>query len=184
VQLAVYNVGYKLFEPALLIPGVVLAATFPLLSQAGASATFHRAHFRSLMGQTTLVMLSLGLAAAAALWLLAGPVIALLYGATYAGSVPVLQMLAPACVPMFINYALTHGLIALDRPSLYAAFTLASLVVNVAANLLLLPILGVTGAAAATVITEVALFALCAAAMARYLGASPRTAEPGPEAAL
>ncbi len=184
VQLAVYNVGYKLFEPALLIPGVVLAATFPLLSQAGASATFHRAHFRSLMGQTTLVMLSLGLAAAAALWLLAGPVIALLYGATYAGSVPVLQMLAPACVPMFINYALTHGLIAIDRPSLYAAFTLASLVVNVAANLLLLPVLGVTGAAAATVITEVALFALCAAAMARYLGASPRTAEPGPEAAL
>jgi O-antigen/teichoic acid export membrane protein len=117
-QLAVYNVGYKLFEPALLIPGVVLAATFPLLSQAGAAATLHRARFRSLMGETTLVLLSLGLAAAAALWLLAGPVIALLYGPDYAGSVPVLQILAPACVPMFLNYALTHGLIALDRPSL------------------------------------------------------------------
>jgi O-antigen/teichoic acid export membrane protein len=182
-QLAVYNVGYKLFEPTLVIPGVVLAATFPLLSQAGAASSLRRDRFRALMGQTTLALFGLGLAAALALWLLAGPVIGLLYGGAYAGSVPVLQMLAPACVPMFLNYALTHGLIAVDRPSLYAIFTLASLFVNVGANLLLLPALGVTGGAAATVLTEIALFALCAAGMARFLAAGSRI-EPEPEAAL
>ncbi|HET9492855.1 MAG TPA: flippase [Chloroflexia bacterium] len=183
-QLALYNVGYKLFEPALIIPGVVLAATFPLLSQAGAASSLRRDRFRALMGPTTLALFALGLAAAASMWLLAGPVIGLLYGGAYSGSVPVLQMLAPACVPMFLNYALTHGLIAVDRPSLYAIFTLASLFVNVGANLLLLPALGVTGAAAATVLTEVALFVLCAAGMVRFLAASRSRSEPEPEAAL
>jgi O-antigen/teichoic acid export membrane protein len=178
-QLAVYNVGYKLFEPALIIPGVVLAATFPLLSQAGAASALRRSRFRALLGQTTLVLVGLGAVAALAMWLLAGPVIGLLYGNAYSGSVPVLQALAPACVPMFANYALTHGLIAADRPSLYAIFTLGSLFVNVGANLLLLPALGVTGAAIATVLTEVALFGLCAAGMARHLAGGSTQAEPG-----
>ena len=183
-QLAVYNIGYKLFEPALIIPGVVLAATFPLLAQAGSASALNRGKFRVLMGQTMLALFGLGTVAALALWLLAGPLIALLYGGIYAGSVPVLQALAPACVPMFLNYALTHGLIAADRPSLYAVFTLGSLFVNVGGNLLLLPALGVTGAAVATVLTEVVLFMLCAAGMMRLLATSGRSAEPEPEGAL
>jgi O-antigen/teichoic acid export membrane protein len=80
---------------------------------------------------------------------------------------------------MFANYALTQGLIAADRPSLYAIFTLGSLFVNVGANLLLLPALGVNGAAIATVLTEVTLFGLCAAGMARHLAGGSTQAEPG-----
>ena len=93
----------------------------------------------------------------------------LLYGAPYAGSAPVLQILAFACVPMYLNYALTHTLIAANRPRLFALFTLAALFANVAANLVLIPALGIEGAALATVSTAIVLLALCSVALYRLL---------------
>src|SRR5207253_10056729 len=35
--LGLYNVAYKLFEPSQILPGALLAATFPLISQAAYS---------------------------------------------------------------------------------------------------------------------------------------------------
>src|SRR5437763_5503396 len=37
--LGLYNVAYKLFEPSQILPGTLLAATFPLISQAALNAT-------------------------------------------------------------------------------------------------------------------------------------------------
>jgi O-antigen/teichoic acid export membrane protein len=163
--LAVYNVAYKLFEPALIVPGVVLAATFPLLSQAAGALHMKPGALREMLGHTMLMLAGLGAAAVVGLGLLAVPLIWVLYGAQYAASANVLQVLALACLPMYLNYGLTHALIAADRPRLYAVFTLGAMFVNVAANLLFIPLLGVEGAAVATVATEVMLFALCAAAI-------------------
>jgi O-antigen/teichoic acid export membrane protein len=165
--LAVYNVAYKLFEPTLILPGVLLAAVFPMLSQAAHASTPH--NLRVMVGQTHLALLAFGGLATIGLALLATPLLSLLYGAQYLASAPVLVALAFACVPMYLNYGLTHTLIAIDKPRLYALFTLASLFVNLAANLALIPILGVRGAAFATVGTEVVLLALCGGAVLHHL---------------
>ena len=165
--LAVYNVAYKLFEPTLILPGVLLAAVFPLLSQAANAPTPRALHV--IVGQTHLALLGFGALATLGLALFATPILSLLYGAQYIASAPVLVVLAFACVPMYLNYGLTHTLIAIDKPRLYAIFTLASLLVNLAANLVLIPALGVRGAAFATVGTEVVLFALCAGAVIHHL---------------
>jgi O-antigen/teichoic acid export membrane protein len=167
--LAVYNVAYKLFEPSLILPGVVLAATFPLLSQAAGVASLGVGRLRDVLGQTSGALALLGGGAGLAIAAAAGPIIGLLYGQEYAASVPVLQVLAAACLPMFVSYGLTHALIAVDKPRLYAAFTLVSLFVNVGANLALIPTLGVAGAAVATVVTEVALCLMCGTAIVRHL---------------
>jgi O-antigen/teichoic acid export membrane protein len=167
--LAVYNVAYKLFEPSLIVPAVVLAATFPLLSQAAGVVALGTAKLREVLGQTLGMLALLGAGAGLLLIVVAMPLVGLLYGQEYATSAPVLQLLALACLPMFINYGLTHALIAVDKPRLYAAFTLAALFVNVAANLVLIPRLGVAGAAVATVATEVALLLMCGFAILRHL---------------
>ncbi len=170
--LGLYNLAYKLFEPSLILPGVALAVAFPLLAQAssGLSGLSGGAgKMKELLGRTLLWLFGLGVAVTVGLVLLAAPVISLLYGVEYAPSAPLLQILALGCVPMFLNYGLTHALIAMDRPHLYAAFTLVALVVNVVCNLALLPVLGVAGAAVTTVVTELALFALCGWAMGRAL---------------
>jgi O-antigen/teichoic acid export membrane protein len=167
--LAVYNVAYKLFEPSLIVPAVVLAATFPLLSQAAGVVALGTAKLREVLGQTLGILALLGAGAGLLLIVVAMPLVGLLYGQEYAASAPVLQLLALACLPMFVNYGLTHALIAVDKPRLYAAFTLVALIVNVAANLVLIPRLGVAGAAIATVATEVALLLMCGFAILWHL---------------
>lgn len=176
--LATYNVAYKLFEPSLIVPGVLLAASFPLLARAAHESRSKASEFRELLGQSTWTLTILGIVAAAALAVLSGPVVAVLYGSAYAGSAPVLAYLALACIPMYLNYGLTHTLIAIDKPKLYAIFTLASLFVNVAANMVLIPLLGIAGAAIATVATELSLLALCGFAVARYLTSLKAQNEP------
>ncbi|MBF6614959.1 MAG: oligosaccharide flippase family protein [Chloroflexi bacterium] len=171
--LAVYNVAYKLFEPSLIIPGVVLATTFPLLTQAaesgGSASAIRLGTLRDLLRRTLLLLFLLGAGATFLLLIVAGPALSLLYGGQYAASVPLLRILALCCLPMYLNYGLTHALIALDRPQFYAGFTLASLLVNVGANILLIPLVGVSGAAYATFFTEIALLALCIPAVFRCL---------------
>jgi len=65
--LAVYNVAYKLFEPSLILPGVLLAAVFPMLSQAAHTPT----SLRVVVRQTHVALFGLGLAATLALALFA-----------------------------------------------------------------------------------------------------------------
>ncbi|HET6314000.1 MAG TPA: oligosaccharide flippase family protein [Chloroflexia bacterium] len=174
--LSIYNAAYRLFEMTLIVPGVVLAATFSLLSRAGGSGGSGSGGgvggLRPVLGQTMMVLLGLGVLASIALWVGAVPLTGLLYGDKFGAAVPVLQVLALGCIPMYASYGLTHALVAVDRPQLYAAFTGVALVVNVAANLLLIPRVGVQGAAFATFLTEVALVVLCAAAVLRHMRGS------------
>jgi O-antigen/teichoic acid export membrane protein len=167
--LAAYNVGYKLFEPSLIVPSVVLAATFPLLAQAAGAVSLRRGELREVLGQTLGLLALLGAGAAFVLITVAVPLVGLLFGPEYAAAAPVVQLLALACLPMYINYGLTHALIAVGKPNLYAAFTLVSLFMNVGANLALIPTLGIGGAAISTVVTEVALFLMCGYAIVRHL---------------
>ncbi len=164
--LSIYNAAYKLFELTLIVPGVVLAATFSLLSRAGGP---HTGGMRPVLGQTMAVLLGLGALASLTLALGAVPLTGLLYGDRFGAAVPVLQVLALGCIPMYASYGLTHALVAMDRPQVYAAFSGVGLLVNVAANLLLLPRMGVQGAAWATLATEAALVVLCATAILRYM---------------
>gem|GEM_PF-749925 len=155
-----YNAAYRLFEPSLIVPSVVLAATFPLLSQAAKS----RGRFREVLGNTMLILSALGAAASASMFILAQPVMSWL-GPEYAASGPILQILALACLPMYLNYGLTHALIASDKPQVYAAFTFVALLVNAGANLTLIPSLGLSGAAISTFLSEATLLVLCGSAM-------------------
>ncbi|HYP21497.1 MAG TPA: polysaccharide biosynthesis C-terminal domain-containing protein, partial [Chloroflexia bacterium] len=171
--LSIYNAAYRLFEMTLIVPGVVLAATFSLLSRAGGNGSGAGVGgLRQVLGQTMTVLMGLGVLASIALWVGAVPLTGLLYGDKFGAAVPVLQVLALGCIPMYASYGLTHALVAMDRPQLYAAFTGLALVVNVAANLLLIPRVGVQGAALATFLTEVALVVLCSAAVLRHMRGS------------
>lgn len=171
-----YNLAYKLFEPSLIVPSVLLAALFPLLSQAAGGSDGDASQARELkplVGQTISILFWFGALATLVLSLLAVHIVYLLYGEQYAASGPLLQILALSCLPMYLNYGLTHILIAMDRPQLYAFFTLGALVVNVASNLALIPLIGVQGAAFATLGTELTLLVMCAIAVARLAARIP-----------
>ena len=174
-----YNLAYKLFEPSLIVPSVLLAALFPLLSQAAGGsndAAPQARELKPLVGQTISILFWFGALATLALAFFAVPIVNLLYGEQYAASGPLLQILALSCLPMYLNYGLTHMLIAMDKPQFYAFFTLCALVVNVASNLALVPHMGVQGAAFATLGTEIALLIMCAIAVVRVSARIPTSA--------
>ncbi|HEX3629036.1 MAG TPA: polysaccharide biosynthesis C-terminal domain-containing protein, partial [Candidatus Dormibacteraeota bacterium] len=74
-------------------------------------------------------------------------------------SIPALQVLAPSVVLLFVNNAFIYTLTAIDRQADFTRLALVTLAVNVGLNLVLIPAYGLIGAAIASTLTELALFA-------------------------
>jgi len=162
-EVGLYGAGRRLMEPWALLPAALMAGVFPAFS--GMSAGDPR---RSALARRTVTLLmTVGAPIAGLAALLRGEIMALVYGPDYAAAAPSFAVLMAAMVPMFLNYGLTHFLIALHLTRLNALFTGICLLVNVGANLLLIPSLGATGAALSLLITEGLLTALCAGAIYR-----------------
>jgi len=85
----------------------------------------------------------------------------------------VLRILAVGIVLMFVSNAFIGALNAIDRQLTFTWAALVSMVVNIGLNLALIPLLGYIGASWATVLTEVALFAMGWYLTARHLTAVP-----------
>ena len=73
-------------------------------------------------------------------------------------AIPALQILAPSVFLLFVNNAFIYTLTAINRQLDFTRLSLVTLVVNVVLNLALIPGYGLLGAAAASTLTELALF--------------------------
>jgi O-antigen/teichoic acid export membrane protein len=74
-------------------------------------------------------------------------------------SIPALRILAPSVALLFVNNAFIYTLTAINRQLDFTRLALVTLAVNVILNLVLIPPYSYLGAAAASTITEIALFA-------------------------
>jgi O-antigen/teichoic acid export membrane protein len=155
----VYSAAYRLFEPGLLVPAALLAGFFPPIVRAVENYGNKAAIKIALPLLASLFLL--GVAGGIFLILLADPLINLLYGTAYNGAAEVLRVLGLVVPVIFVNYGLTHLLIANHREKLNTLFFGIALITNVAANLIFIPMMGGVGAAFATLATEIVLFGLC-----------------------
>lgn len=160
-ELGAYGAAYKFFEGAMIVPAVLLAVAFPRLSR----AYRHPDVQRSLEWQLGLVLVGLGLAAGAVCFFGAGQLVRLTFGADFGRAVASLKVLAWGLPLLFLNFGLTHFLLARDRGRATSYLALAMLVLNVGLNLSLVPRRSGPGAAWATVLTEVALTLGCFGAL-------------------
>ena len=160
-----YGVALRLTEPLALIPAAIMAAVFPAIShtlaQQGYAAT------RPLRLKTIGILILCGSLIALGGWLLGPWLIQFLYGSQYIGSTVALQILALATLPIFINYALTHFLVARRQQRLNLIFNAAIFVVNLILCLWLIPSYGPGGAALAVLLSELTLLSLCTIALSR-----------------
>lgn len=161
-----YGVAQKLTEPFAMIPAALMAAVFPAFTQGLAHGTGQAGLVRA-RSMRLLVVIGAAIAGAG---VLGGPwLIKLLYGSQYAGSERPLQVLALGVLLTFMNYALTHFIIALDRQDLNLLFNAIIFVLNLALCLALIPRFGPVGAAGAALLSEGALFALCRRALSPWM---------------
>ena len=152
-----YNAAFRIVEALRLLPAAVMAVMFPVFCT---TRTWQPA-------KPVLTMLgAISLLLAGVLSVTAPVILDVAYGARFVAAAPALTVLAAAVPFFFVNYVLTHLVIAWDRQRAYLAVTAAALTTNLAANTLLIPTGGMRGAALATLVTEIVVFAGCAWALA------------------
>jgi O-antigen/teichoic acid export membrane protein len=146
-----YNAAYKLTEALMFIPAAFMGAIFPLLSR-----NFGRDmdQFRAGCRTAIRVLSTMGLPLAVGTTLIAPQVIARLYGPQYGSSVLYLRILIWATALIFVNATLPASLNASGKEKCTLAVVAAGILLNVAGNLVLIPLLDALGAAIMTVVTE------------------------------
>ena len=138
-----------------LMPVAVRTALYPVMSRYYVQAPDKLAVLNDKMSRYLLAAI---LPVATGVTLLAGPLIALVYGPEFGPAVPVLQIAIWAVVCLFLN--VPHSRLALIYNRQRDAALLLGLTtgLNVALNLLLIPRAGIVGAAVARLLASLALF--------------------------
>ena len=162
----VYNATFRIVEALRLLPAAVMAVMFPVFCT---TRTWQPARpVLAILGSISLVL-------AAVVGLTAPAILEVAYGSRFVAGAPALSVLAAAVPFFFVNYVLTHLVIAWDGQRAYLGVTAAALATNLAANMLLIPGEGMRGAAVATLLTEVVVSVGCAWALVGRSAASTAT---------
>jgi O-antigen/teichoic acid export membrane protein len=150
-DVGIYAVAFRFLEWALILPGLFMAAVFPLLAGA-LTRTGDEVQLVIERAFNFLLLLAVPLALAFAI--LAGPIVELVAPNGFDAAVTPLRILAVALVFAFGNAIFANLLLALDRQASLLAVSAAGLALNVGLNLVAIPRWSYTGAAATTVVTE------------------------------
>lgn len=140
----VYSVAVAFAEMALMAPnaiGIALFSHLPGVSQADQL---------EIVGRSSRITVLIALAGGALLVLFSRPLVTILMGQRFSGAVLPLVILVPGLVMMSANYVFANYYASQGRPLVSASCFGIGLVVDVAANYLLIPSLGVEGAALAS----------------------------------
>jgi O-antigen/teichoic acid export membrane protein len=156
-----YVVVYRLFEGLLVVPLALCGALLPRLSRAHADGDPAAAD--ALLDRGLRVVLYVAAPVVAAALVAPGEILSVLYGAAYEEAAGGLAILLGATPFVFVFWLLRSAFVALRRTRTIAWLGFGTLVANIAANLIMIPRFGVTGACLTTIACEVAA---CAGAVA------------------
>ena len=162
-----YAVAYRLMESLMFVPAAFMGAVFPSLSRLSASG---RAPVLAAARRTLRYMAMLGLPIGFGTTILAPRIIPFLFGVAYIDSVLPLQIIIWSIVLVFLNSICPVGLNSSDRQLLSVLVTATGIVVNVVANLILIPPFGAVGTSISTVATELVSTLLFMYFFRRHIG--------------
>ncbi len=128
--------------------------------------------FRRLVETSLVTSAAVGAPLVAGSVVMAGPLLTLLFGADYGAAAPALQLLAISVGVIFFHWSASAVLVASHRTGLQAKIQGAAAAVTVTLNLLLIPRLGIAGAAASTLVAELVI-GVCGLVILRQIGALP-----------
>ena len=164
----VYNVAFRFLFLLLFIPHFAAVAVLPLASRLYSESEMGelRDLYHKVMNHIVLV----GLPAAAGLWLVAPDVIPLIYTNAFDESVVILRLLSGLLFLAFLSRVIAALLTACDRQPTVTRMQWIAAAVNVAGNAIMIPTVGIKGAAIATLASETLLVVLLAVQLTPLLG--------------
>ena len=154
-QTGLFSVAFRVFMVAGSVPFLLVGSAFPILARA---ARDDRERLRYALARLTQVSLIVGGAVALVVFLAAGPIINVVGGPSFDGSIPVLQILA---IAMFIGFAIVSWAFGLLSSHFHRPIVIANLVAIAVMGLLVLSLasssLGAQGTAIGVLAGEVCL---------------------------
>jgi len=156
-EVGIYQAAYHIVFFLVVLGNTYFDAVYPVLSR------YYKVSMDSLrtiqLFSAKMVMI-VGIPLAAGGTLLAPDIIRMTYGAEYQGSVIALRVLLWSVFLILVNNIYSRGLLGCDRQSQFLTVLVVQAGTNILFNFLLIPPLGLLGAAAATVLAEGAGFIL------------------------
>ena len=153
-----YSAAWRLVEPTQILPASLLAAVFPAFTLA---LSQNQARAKRLGWQTSLLLALAGTLVALSFWLMAPWLVVWLYGTEFVASVPVLQLLGLTVLPVYINYSLTHYLVARGQQHILTGLTAVTLLLHALLCWLLIPRFGLLGPTLSVLVAECVLLLGC-----------------------
>jgi O-antigen/teichoic acid export membrane protein len=150
-ETGIYSAAYKIYEGISYAPSVIAAVMTPRLSSLFVEdrGAHRRLAMRAIGGSA-----ALALVLAVAAYLLATPIVTVLFGDAFAPAVVPFRILCFGLTFLFAIWLLHATAISVNKERLLLKAALVGLIINLAVNAVLIPRLGANGAALATVIGE------------------------------
>ncbi|NIT34919.1 MAG: oligosaccharide flippase family protein [candidate division Zixibacteria bacterium] len=178
-EVGIYSASYRLMFLLTLVPESFMNAVYPNLARTWRE---DRGQFVRLAERSLRYLVAFALPAAVGAYVLAEPVVLLIYEVDFARSVAVFSLLIFAVVPIYVNNVFYRALFAAEQQMKSVLILVVNIVVMTAGGLVLIPRWHAVGAAAALLISLVAafvqnyLFTFALVYRSRLGGAALRTA--------
>jgi O-antigen/teichoic acid export membrane protein len=152
----IYSPVLTIINTTFLVPGVIWQVLLPIVARQQPDSS----RFRWTVGLALVTSLFYGLICAITFWLGAEWIIQSFYGEDYRESARLLQIMGLIPLLKSINFCWAMLMVARDRQVLRTRLQVIGVIFNITGNLILIPVLGLTGVAWINLSTEVVLL-LC-----------------------
>jgi len=149
-EVGLYAAAVKFVEIWSFIPGIICASLFPAIINAKKTDTLI---YKKRLKALYLLMTGVAIIIAILTTVLAPWAIILLFGSQYLGAIIILQIYVWSGLGLSIGWVITQYFLSENRSRDIFLYNLLSMLANVVLNLILIPRLGLTGAAWATLIS-------------------------------
>ncbi len=150
-EIGYYNAAYKIILALIMVGAVYFDAIFPVISKYYITSS---ESLRKLQSYTAKLMVAISLPLAVGGTILAKPIMNLLYSPEYDNGIIAFQLLIWVVALIYINMIYARGMWACNRQNEYLKIVTTQALVNIGLNLILIPPLGITGAAISTIWAE------------------------------
>lgn len=164
-----YSAAFKLFETALFVVWSLDRVAFPKMAASEGDEPIRR-----MLNAALSVMFAIFVPYIVVMAIRGEDILTLIFGEPYGEvSAVALQVLSLSLIPYGLQYLLASGLLARNRNVLVTVSAIVALAANIAVNLILIPMWGPAGAAAATLVAMAAQSVVLWIVLFRMVG-SPR----------
>jgi O-antigen/teichoic acid export membrane protein len=155
-EVGYYSAAYRIVLSCMLIPVVVHSVILPIGARLSRTDGVGLA---DMVSRSSRGLIWIALPLAIGTTLTAGTIISLVYGPAFAPSGLPLSILIWSCVTVSANVPFAVLMLARNQDRVYMGVTVAGAVINLALNLVLIPVFGMIGAAATTIVSEITVLA-------------------------